>query len=535
MLKTLFDRPEKSAGEYFVWSVEDRHVSVHLNLSTVNLFDALAREVLATLPFPGIETGGLLLGRVRNPNPGQYIVSIERFEPFEIDKVRGSRYIIRGDDRDELFERLRKFEKTNKGLSVVGFYRSHLRPGLYLDEYDFDLMKSYFAHPSCVAMLFRPVHDSPATAGFFFWEDGEIHRARTYREFPLRAELLRQRQPVERPDASAPMVSPLPVTPDASAGALRNPFFAWTAIAVAALIAAAALWQPGNPLRKRAHNVLSLNAELSQSGLRLTWDRTNPLIAQNGSATLSITDGTEEKQVVLDATQLKTGALVYWPTSSDVNFRLQLGGFTESLRAISPRLPAKPAVDIPVAVEQPAVQAPPPKTLLASVPAPRLEPPPVRPAALPEDRESPKIKPQPPSRPIITERNISRPPTVTDIEPVRASGFKNAVSSIPGLLVGKRRDRSVFVPAKAVRQVNPNLPGSVKLPADISVSVKVSLDESGQVRGTDLVTRDVDTRLANAAMDAARRWRFKPAREQSRPVSSAVILHFRFNREGDGS
>jgi TonB family protein len=553
VLKSLSGEPAQSPGDYFVWSVQQRPVSVHLSLSAVNALDVHVRNAMGTLPRRGLEVGGLLLGRVKNPNPGQYIVSVERFQPVEIEHLRGPSYILSAGDRDQLRQQLRKLERSKDGLSVVGFYRSHTRPGLYLDEYDFDLLKSYFAHPSSVALLIRPAPDRPATAGFFFWEDGEIHRARTYREFPLSTDSLRPQQPVERPDASAPMASPLPAIKNApvpqqetngitvlaparqaaqaKAGStltLRNPFVVWTAVAVATLISLAALRQAGDAPSKRAHNVLSLNAEPSQSGLRLTWDRTNPLIAQHGSATLSITDGSEEKQIVLDAAQLKTGALVYWPTSPDVNFRLQLGGVSESLRAIAPPLPPKPAAETPVA-EASAVAASPPKTLLASVPAQQLEPGATRSRAgdvrapvapiLPPDRKSPKPKP---------------PALIADIEPVRASGFKKTIGAIPRLLVGKNRD-DAFVPAKAVRQVNPNLPGSVKLPEDTRVSVKVSLDETGQVTGTDLVTRDVDTRLANAAMDAARRWRFKPAREQRRPVASAVILHFRFSREGDGS
>jgi periplasmic protein TonB len=542
------EEPGHSTGDYFVWSSEERPVSVHLNLRGVNALDAQARATLGTMPRRGIEIGGLLLGRVKNPNPGQYIVSVEQFEPFEIEHLRGLSYILSAADRDTLSQRLRKLAVGKKGLSVVGFYRSHTRPGLYLDEYDSDLLKTYFADASSVALLVRPVHDGPSTAGFFIWEEGEIYRARTYREFPLKAELLNPQWPAERPDASAPVDSPLPaISPaiarttspvmppsaalDSSAAAnagraLRNPWIAWTAAAAAILITAAALRQPGDNDRKHPHNVLSLNAEASQSGLRLTWDRTNPLIAEHGAATLSITDGDEEKLLALDATQLKTGALVYWPTSRDVNFRLQIGGFSESLRAVSPKLPETPAV------ETAAIHAPPPsspiqtpemKPLLTSirnrtdqVPSPDPEPPQITP---------PKTQPAPPAE-----------TSPANVEPAGESRLKKTVAAIPRLLLGKRRDpKNDFVPAKAVRQVNPKLPGAVKLEADTRVSVRVSVDESGSVKGTDLVTRDVDARLANAAMDAARRWRFQPAREQRRPVASAVILHFNFDRGGDGS
>ena len=113
-----------------------------------------------------------------------------------------------------------------------------------------------------------------------------------------------------------------------------------------------------------------------------------------------------------------------------------------------------------------------------------------------------------------------------DIEQVRGSGLKRAVSAV----FGKGRDG--FVPARAVHQVSPSVPGNIKVPEDTRVSVKVALDETGRVKGTDLVSQNVDARLANAAMDAARRWRFEPARQNEKRVESSVILHFRFNQSG---
>jgi TonB family protein len=101
-------------------------------------------------------------------------------------------------------------------------------------------------------------------------------------------------------------------------------------------------------------------------------------------------------------------------------------------------------------------------------------------------------------------------------------------------MLGKGRNKETFVPARAVRQVAPSLPANIKVPEDTRVSVRVELDDTGRVKGTDLVSRNVDTRLANAAMDAARRWRFEPARQRDKRVESSVILHFRFNREQSG-
>jgi TonB family protein len=130
------------------------------------------------------------------------------------------------------------------------------------------------------------------------------------------------------------------------------------------------------------------------------------------------------------------------------------------------------------------------------------------------------------------DRPVVRPPTAfTDVEQVRASGFKRAVSAI----FGKSRDDDSFVPPRPVRQVAPDLPSGVQVADDTRVSVKVLLDETGRVKSIELMSRNVDSSLTNAAMDAAKRWRFEPARQQQKKVSSSLILHFRFNRNRNGS
>ena len=126
------DEPGRERGEYYVWSVPQKPVSIHLNLNVVDPLAEDAREALAAMPRRGLEIGGLLLGRIHTPNEGQYIVAVDAAEVFEIEHVRGPSYILSSSDREELFRRVRKHDKAKKGLQVVGFYRSHTRPGLFL-------------------------------------------------------------------------------------------------------------------------------------------------------------------------------------------------------------------------------------------------------------------------------------------------------------------------------------------------------------------------------------------------------------------
>ena len=98
------------------------------------------------------------------------------------------------------------------------------------------------------------------------------------------------------------------------------------------------------------------------------------------------------------------------------------------------------------------------------------------------------------------------------------SPFHKAFGWIPGLR------KKGYVPPKAVRQVQPR----VVTKRDTSVAVRVSIDPKGNVRDADLLTRGVDGHLGRSAVEAAKRWRFEPARADDRPIASNMVLRFQF-------
>ncbi len=62
---------------------------------------------------------------------------------------------------------------------VLGYYRSHQRDGLSLSASDLSVIESYFTAPASVFLLVKAVRKGMAymgacTAGFFFWEDGQV-------------------------------------------------------------------------------------------------------------------------------------------------------------------------------------------------------------------------------------------------------------------------------------------------------------------------------------------------------------------------
>jgi TonB family protein len=63
------------------------------------------------------------------------------------------------------------------------------------------------------------------------------------------------------------------------------------------------------------------------------------------------------------------------------------------------------------------------------------------------------------------------------------------------------------------------------------IEVKVTIDTSGKVtRAEAIPQKNVSQFLVNSAVNAARLWRFQPARRNEEPVSSETLLQFAFGR-----
>ncbi len=182
--------------------------------------------------------------------------------------------------------------------------------------------------------------------------------------------------------------------------------------------------------------------------------------------------------------------------------------------SVVPSSPEKPATIQPSPA--PEVKQPEPRQLTAEniPPAADRQPepvvPPVRPrrAFRPESRPAISVEPLDDQEPIVT-KNVRR---------------------FGRLLTLGALGQNQFVPPRAVHEFAPAVPESVarQLTEVVPIAVRISVDRTGRVRGTELLTRAADPELALLAVDAARKWEFEAARRNDEPVSSSVVAHFRF-------
>jgi len=375
---------------------------------------------LGALKRRGAEVGGLLLGRREDGSRPKVIV--EDFAPVPSEYLTGPSYNLSENDLVAFEAALERSKSSAAGaLTVVGFYRSHTRDDLYMDDADLALARRYFPEPGNVFLLVKPFATRPSIGGFFFWEDGEIHRESSYLQFPFdRRELgggehrpapppappPRAVQPERAPasggvplPAYTPAIEPEPVRVIA-AEEPRQPPVATSSLSILSALQEPAM-EPNKPRwrwllapgfltialvigffayrnldnAKASASILSplpalplkLSVSERKGQLDITWDRNAQAVTKGKHGVLSIADGVNRQDLELSAPQLRYGRVLYTRLSGDVNLRLEVfpegqGSVVESIRVISSEDPPPK----PVAIEKP-VNAPKPKPKRAPI------------------------------------------------------------------------------------------------------------------------------------------------------------------------
>lgn len=285
---------------------------------------------------------------------------------------------------------------------------------------------------------------------------------------------------------------------------------------------------------------------LDRGQLELGWDPDAPEIRNAQAARLIIIDGSLHKELNLGSAQLHLGRLIYFPYGTDVQFRLQVfvgdkRSVTEFVRVIVPGVkqfsvdwlskrrmsatesPAhRPQVSpegtvtfVPSGPEDGNLQRqlkshdfwPPPHEGAYVIPPPDIRvkggsnlPPAVALTALSKRPVAPAAAPVQPSAPQSTE-------------------LQNAL--IPA-----------FVPPHPVRQVMPDIRplGLADISAPTEIAITVKIDESGTVYDASPVgnIEGLNRLLINAAVIAAKQWKFTPGTIRGKPAATEHTIIFEF-------
>jgi hypothetical protein len=300
------------------------------------------------------------------------------------------------------------------------------------------------------------------------------------------------------------------------------------------------------PIASQSLEHIHLSVERAGSSLHLLWDRNAPSIRAATHGTLHISDGAYTSQWGLSPALLAAGSFTYQPKSAEETFQLDVysgsPAGTGVIQVMNP-VARSPAGDVkPVNTPAPAaaIQAASPASTSAPIPEEKDVAPPAAKPPAPKIEDPPNARSAPPAEPekwkqpapLTTPVSYPAPgPTVQmSAEPVPGPLAGRIVGKIPLVRRLKRPNRVVSpVPVFEARPMV-QLAAADRPVGPVAVNVKVRVAESGVVTLAEVEDYGdpPNWRLAAAALDAARRWTFEPARVEDAAVSSDVMLHFRF-------
>jgi outer membrane biosynthesis protein TonB len=440
----------------------------------VDALSARVREA-AAVPEPqsgrGTETGGLLLGKRLERGK----IRIEHFEEVTSEHRRGASFDLSPSDRVRMLKRVER----KRSLDVLGYFRSHTRLGMYLDENDYTVARELFRKPTDVFLVVKPNGDAAPTAGFFYWRDGDIDRRETALPFPLDRGLLLTSGYRIALHPTTPAVVPTPIMQlkestrwrtVAEAGAT----FAATAVLVPCLV------------------FLGMGA----------WSRwhSEPAVVHSQSRPLRQPDP-PPAEASAPAAVVPPPAPVQAPAASAPRRK---------------RAPVRQAVilTVPQRSTAPIIIGKRREEDAAAIAAPALHPNGGYPSALKLRKVHPYVS----------------------LEPVRSSFLHRTVGHIP--LIGRiEKNRHAtseeYVPPKPLKEMAPHVPSDLArdLATDLPVDLRIRVSKDGAVEETELLTKNVNPVFANLAVHAASHWDFEPARFHDRPISCDMVAHFHFRPE----
>lgn len=342
---------------YYVWEPPGGSIAVHLSLDVVERLEREVVEAFRAVTRRGSEMGGLLIGRT--VDSGRVTVFVEDYEPIPCGYQRGPLYQLTPPERLRLQEAASRYaEQADPGRQVIGFFRGNTRKDLALDQEDRDLVADLFSGPHQVFLLVKPFAMKPCVAGLFVRADGRPLAESAVPPIPFRkADLLRSPQQIvhlgrEEPPAVAPPAVPPPAVEPPLFASFQNRRrrlpWAWL-LAVFALLGGGGLllFESGAlttlfPAPEAAPVPLALHVESRAGQIVLRWNPGAQAVERAVRGSVTIADGTHTEQVPLDAAQLQSGNMNYFPVTAEVSFRLDLTGAdgaptaSESIRAATP-------------------------------------------------------------------------------------------------------------------------------------------------------------------------------------------------------
>jgi TonB family protein len=417
------------------------------------------------------------------------------------------------------------FEAALAGLTrrVVGYYRSHNRDSLFLSVDDLHLIRRHFRGPENLFLLIKTLPNRACTAGFFFWKDGRIQAEFTDSEVPLIPVSVsckgESSPPGENFDdiAAAPAAPVLPPANPQRNRDLRRLMrgMAVTGVAAAVTFSVVRYWETRAPEPVHGKDGTAVQVVPQEPAAPTAVRAPAEIVKQSGPNVQGRPPSSPKAALPQTQNQPSTPLRGQPESPTPAPAPLPTGEAT-AVHSPSPGQPSPPpssslpSVSMPASA--PASIEPPPHTTPASPVEATIRPPAqMTPASVSENPVTPAIE-------------VQRTDAVTrDVPPV-ATPAPAPPSASPAA--------HTFIGPQAIHQVTPPVPREVgpMITTDVQVDVAVAIDAKGKVTGARIAsTKGAAAGLLTIeALKAAQLFRFQPAQEDGRKVTSSMVLTFRF-------
>jgi protein TonB len=499
-------------------------------------------------PGQKFEVGGLLVGSTSDG------IHIDEIQPLAIEYRFGPSFWLSSADVEKWKQAIEQF-RDNGARKIIGHFRSQRTGGSPLHE----------AAPQDVDHAIADLLQVPDPLLLLVPLEGKnVNEARVYRRHEgIWLEV--HRSPIENLraiPAKTPVPGPVPIpapipaaTPISNARppARRLAFLLLClATAVVFVLLAFVLWRRPAPPASAASQI-GLTAHATIGGIAVAWNRESAVVKQSASGTLTIHDGDASRQLTLDRNQLLDGSAVYVPRTGQVDFRLEI--YRDRDHFTGESLSVATGVT-PTPVAPPAVQPAPAPTV--RVPRNPIVSPPVETGSSRGNIRELAAPTQPKQSPtVIAPPQLSPSTAATGATGSALQGLSTTLSApqppapspaaTPSTPPARTPSPAAPAPVTSItfaapvpsRRVNPSIPQTTRslleriMPHDsLSIDIKVQIDPSGAVSSAVPVGElsAAQKLLAPAAVQAARLWRFEPARRNGQPMPGDYVLTFVFNR-----
>ncbi|MBV9268092.1 MAG: energy transducer TonB [Acidobacteriaceae bacterium] len=327
-----------------------------------------------------------------------------------------------------------------------------------------------------------------------------------------------------------------------------------------------------------------LKAAYEGNALMISWNRYAFPLASARAATLALTEGGHTRVLDLSARELQTGSVLYRPSTDEVSVQMDVIGdaadiASESIRIVGATVirPEPPGASVsPQAAEQHTVKQQPElvagnsSSVVQESVSPVQETRRMQPSTSGIDVVGPLVKPggrfgvkpafSTRSEPLVT---ILEPPdSLESVSSLAAQGLSSTALPDSSVLlppvtipqrsaglsqpeptgsqaappIAEERVRKLQ-PAIPIRSPQPVWPGSSALPEYvfdrlIEVQIELTISSTGAVTHAALTSEagPYASVFGPSALDAARRWMFRPAKLGGEPVQSKMTITFRYSR-----